>query len=288
MKWFFRFAIFWMLPCISDGPDVTCSGPVRIVKIRTPTPCGSCASEALRPSGGEGRRVPPRRCLPVCATRICSFFGRMLAIARVCVCKSVGRVCECERQSPCTLFFPFHLNLLLLLCLSTSNLAARDLGGRRCALCFWREEEGEWGWSGWWRDERGQVRRRHRSAPFLFPPSPLSLSCSRFLSLSLSVTWCVCVFAVCVWEREWNRSAMLQQTGLWTCTGGSSPFQIEVCHWIVITRISRIPAPRGEICDWVKDGMLKAVETDSRGSVFSHQITHYVNVSTLKDKDVWG
>lgn len=284
MKWFFRFAIFWMLPCISDGPDVTCSGPVMIVKIRTPSPCGSCASEALRPSGGEGRRVPPPRCLPVCATRICSFFGRMLAIARVCVC---ARVCECERQSPCTLFFPFHLNLLLLLCLSTSNLAARDLRGRRCALCFWREEEGEWGWSGWWRDERGQVRRRAGVPLSSFPLLLLSLSCSRFLSLSLSVTWCVCVFAVCAWEREWNRSAMLQQTGLWTCTGGSSLFQIEVCHWIVITRISTIPAPRGEICDWVKDGMLKAVETDSRGSVFSHQITHYVNVSTLKDKDVW-
>lgn len=288
MKWFFWFAIFWMLPCISDGPDVTCSGPVMIVKIRTPSPCGSCASEALRPSGGEGRRVPPPP-LPACLryTNLQFLWSHAGDSTCVCVCKSVGRVCECERQSPCTLFFPFHLNLLLLLCLSTSNLAARDLRGRRCALCFWREEEGEWGWSGWWRDERGQVRRRAGVPLSSFPLLLLSLSCSRFLSLSLSVTWCVCVFAVCVSEREWNRSAMLQQTGLWTCTGGSSPFQIEVCHWIVITRISTIPAPRGEICDWVKDGMLKAVETDSRGSVFSHQITHYVNVSTLKDKDVW-
>lgn len=199
MKWFFRFAIFWMLPCISDGPDVTCSGPVMIVKIRTPSPCGSCASEALRPSGGEGRRVPPR-CLPVCATRICSFFGRMLAIARVCVCARVWGECVSVRdRAPALFFFSFHLNLLLLLCLSTSNLAARDLRGRRCALCFWREEEGEWGWSGWWRDERGQVRRRHRSAPFLFPPSP---SLSLLLSLPLSLWRGVCACLLCVLERE--------------------------------------------------------------------------------------
>lgn len=202
MKWFFWFAIFWMLPCISDGPDVTCSGPVMIVKIRTPSPCGSCASEALRPSGGEGRRVPPP--LPACLryTNLQFLWSHAGDSTCVCVCKSVGRVCECERQSPCTLFFPFHLNLLLLLCLSTSNLAARDLRGRRCALCFWREEEGEWGWSGWWRDERGQVRRRAGVPLSSFPLLLLSLSCSRFLSLSLSVTWCVCVFAVCVWERE--------------------------------------------------------------------------------------
>lgn len=203
MKWFFRFAIFWMLPCISDGPDVTCSGPVMIVKIRTPSPCGSCASEALRPSGGEGRRVPPPP-LPACLryTNLQFLWSHAGDSTCVCVCKSVGRVCECERQSPCTLFFSFHLNLLLLLCLSTSNLAARDLRGRRCALCFWREEEGEWGWSGWWRDERGQVRRRHRSAPFLFPPSPsLSLLLSLPLSLSLCDVVCVRVCCVCLRER---------------------------------------------------------------------------------------
>lgn len=199
MKWFFWFAIFWMLPCISDGPDVTCSGPVMIVKIRTPSPCGSCASEALRPSGGEGRRVPPP--LPACLryTNLQFLWSHAGDSTCVCVC---ARVCECERQSPCTLFFSFHLNLLLLLCLSTSNLAARDLRGRRCALCFWREEEGEWGWSGWWRDERGQVRRRHRSAPFLFPPSPsLSLLLSLPLSLSLCDVVCVRVCCVCLRER---------------------------------------------------------------------------------------
>lgn len=114
-----------------------------------------------------------------------------------CVCvEECGESVWVWETEPLHSFVPFHLNLLLLLCLSTSNLAARDLGGRRCALCFWREEEGEWGWSGWWWDERDQVRRRHRSAPFLFPPSP-SLSCSRFLSLSLWRGVCL----LCVRER---------------------------------------------------------------------------------------
>lgn len=148
--------------------------------------------------GGKAGAPPP---LPACLryTNLQFLWSHAGDSTCVCVCKSVGRVCECERQSPCTLFFSFHLNLLLLLCLSTSNLAARDLRGRRCALCFWREEEGEWGWSGWWRDERGQVRRRAGVPLSSFPLLLLSLSCSRFLSLCDVV--CVRVCCVCLRER---------------------------------------------------------------------------------------
>lgn len=288
MKWFFRFAIFWMLPCISDGPDVTCSGPVRIVKIRTPTPCGSCASEALRPSGGEGRRVPPPP-LPACLryTNLQFLWSHAGDSTCVCVQECGESVWVWETESLHSFFFLPSQPSASALSLHLQSCCTRS---RRTEVCvvFLKGRRGGVGVVRMMTRWKGPGEEETQECPFPLPPFSFSLSLALASSLSLSVTWCVCVFAVCVWEREWNRSAMLQQTGLWTCTGGSSPFQIEVCHWIVITRISRIPAPRGEICDWVKDGMLKAVETDSRGSVFSHQITHYVNVSTLKDKDVWG
>lgn len=203
MKWFFWFAIFWMLPCISDGPDVTCSGPVMIVKIRTPSPCGSCASEALRPSGGEGRRVPPPRCLPVCATRICSFFGRMLAIARVCVC-----VQECGESVWVWETEPLHSFFFLP---SQPSASALSLHLQSCCTRSKRTEvcvvflKGRGGGVGvvrmmtrW----KGPGEEETQECPFPLSPFSFSLSLALASSLSLSLCDVVCVRVCCVCVRE--------------------------------------------------------------------------------------
>lgn len=203
MKWFFWFAIFWMLPCISDGPDVTCSGPVMIVKIRTPSPCGSCASEALRPSGGEGRRVPPPRCLPVCATRICSFFGRMLAIARVCVC-----VQECGESVWVWETEPLHSFFFLP---SQPSASALSLHLQSCCTRSKRTEvcvvflKGRGGGVGvvrmmtrW----KGPGEEETQECPFPLSPFSFSLSLALASSLSLSLWRGVCACLLCVCERE--------------------------------------------------------------------------------------
>lgn len=283
MKWFFRFAIFWMhIRWTWCDLQWACHDSQN----KNPNSMWILRQWGTKTQWRGGKAGGPPCCLPVCATRICSFFGRMLAIARVCVCKSVGRVCECERQSPCTLFSLPSQPSASALSLHLQSCCARSKRTEVC-IVFLKGRGGGVGVVRMMTRWKGPGEEETQECPFPLSPFSFSLSLALASSLSLCDVVCVRVCCVCEREREWNRSAMLQQTGLWTCTGGSSPFQIEVCHWIVITRISTIPAPRGEICDWVKDGMLKAVETDSRGSVFSHQITHYVNVSTLKDKDVW-
>lgn len=199
MKWFFWFAIFWMLPCISDGPDVTCSGPVMIVKIRTPSPCGSCASEALRPSGGEGRRVPPPA---ACATRICSFFGRMLAIARVCVCARVWGECVSVRdRAPALFFFLPSQPSASALSLHLQSCCTRSKRTEVCVV-FLKGRGGGVGVVRMMTRWKGPGEEESRSAPFLFPPSPsLSLLLSLPLSLSLCDVVCVRVCCVCLRER---------------------------------------------------------------------------------------
>lgn len=202
MKWFFQFAIFWMLPCISDGPDVTCSGPVRIVKIRTPTPCGSCASEALRPSGGEGRRVPPPP-LPACLRYTNLQFLWSHAGDSTCVCvQECGESVWVWETEPLHSFFSLPsqpsasaLSLHLQSCCTRS---------RRTEVCvvFLKGRGGGVGVVRMMTRWKGPGEEETQECPFPLPPFSFSLSLLLSLPLSLSLWRGVCACLLCVCERE--------------------------------------------------------------------------------------
>lgn len=198
MKWFFRFAIFWMhIRWTWCDLQWACHDSQN----KNPNSMWILRQWGTKTQWRGGKAGGPPCCLPVCATRICSFFGRMLAIARVCVCKSVGRVCECERQSPCTLFSLPSQPSASALSLHLQSCCARSKRTEVC-IVFLKGRGGGVGVVRMMTRWKGPGEEETQECPFPLSPFSFSLSLALASSLSLCDVVCVRVCCVCVRERE--------------------------------------------------------------------------------------
>lgn len=187
MKWFFRFAIFWMLPCISDGPDVTCQDSQN----KNPNSMWLLRQWGTKTQWRGGKAGAPP--LPACLRYTNLQFLWSHAGDSTCVCvEECGEsvwVWETEPllpSQPSASAPSLHLQ----------SCCARS---RRTEVCvvFLKGRGGGVGVVRMMMRWKGPGEEETQECPF--PLSPFSFSLLLSLPLSLSVTWCV--FAVCERER---------------------------------------------------------------------------------------